>query len=132
MKISYILLLFAVLMVACKNRTQTKKEVDTNTKQYPKISKIQEDNYDLVNDSLVFESGTIENFDVQGNSIDVYWVNKDMDTILKYYNRYDSKYNLIGAEYYEEDEMEPSRDSIFYTSEGLKVVASLNEENRIT
>ncbi|WP_138434400.1 hypothetical protein [Winogradskyella algicola] len=54
------------------------------------------------------------------------------DTILRFYRKYDESKELIGAEYYEQGDTEPSRDTVYVNSDGLKVEASLNTENQIS
>ena len=87
-------------------------------KKSSQIAKVAEEVYELKNDSLIFKSSTIENFDKDGNSIDVYWIGNKKDTILRFYRKYDENKKLIGAEYYEEGDTEPSRDTVYTNSEG--------------
>ena len=46
--------------------------------------------------------------------------------------KYDGQKNLIGAEYYEEGDTEPTRDTVFYNDSGQKVEASMNAGGKIT
>ena len=96
------------------------------------IAKVVEESYDIRNDSIIFNSATIENFDKDGNSIDVYWIGEEKDTVLRFYRKYDKDNMLVGAEYYEKGDTDPSRDTVYVNAEGLKVEASLNANNQIT
>lgn len=95
------------------------------------ISKIIEEQFDLRNDSVIFKSATIENFDQNGRSIDVYWIDQQKDTVLRFYRKYDAEMQLIGAEYFEAGDTAPSIDSVFYDEAGHRVEASLNEARQI-
>jgi hypothetical protein len=129
-----LLLLFIITVFASSCKYETKKEENykVNEKSELKIAKIKEENFDLRNDSILFSGGTIENFNKDGNSIDVYWIGEKKDTILRFYRKYDESNKLIGAEYYEQGDTEPNRDTVYVNSDGLKVEASLNTENQIS
>jgi hypothetical protein len=120
-----------MIISSCKD---TKKEdsLTTNQNASPEIAKIIEENFNIKEDTLIFNSGTIENFGIDGRSIDVYWIGEARDTVLRFYRKYDNNKTLIGAEYYEEGDTEPSRDTVYINQDGLKVEASLNAENQIT
>jgi len=130
MKNISLLILLPLIIISC--RTQEGKGTDVSETAKRAIAKIEEENYDLRNDSVIFKSATIENFDVNGNSIDVYWIGEVRDTVLKFYRTYDENKKLIGAEYYEEGDTEPSRDTVYTNEDGLKVEASLNAQNQIS
>ncbi|MEM9679260.1 MAG: hypothetical protein AAF901_02965, partial [Bacteroidota bacterium] len=120
-KSSFLSLIFLLLTISCKDTREIqldKTEIDLKQKLF---SKIIEENYDILNDSISFSSGTIENFDKSGKSINVFWINEEMDTILRFYRKYDKNKTLIGAEYFEEGDEEPSKDTVFTNSNGLKV-----------
>ncbi|SHH41428.1 hypothetical protein [Winogradskyella jejuensis] len=134
MKRQFILLLvFALVLNSCKDSKKEVQKLDTEDQQTIKkqLAKVTEENFDIRNDSLIFKSATIENFDKDGNSIDVYWIGKKRDTVLRFYRKYDYNMKLIGAEYYEEDDIEPSRDTVYTDMEGNRVEASLNTDNQI-
>lgn len=126
-------LLFLMVKVAliCGCATNSSEQLSTETDTVA-IAKVQEENYDVEKDSVVFSSATIENFDRDGNSIDVFWLDESRDTVLKFYRTYDDDGNLIGARYYEAGDDEPSRDTVYVNSDGLKVEASLNGDRQIT
>ncbi|WP_111684519.1 hypothetical protein [Winogradskyella tangerina] len=126
-----LIFLLLIQIVSCKDSNKN-TDLKSAKSLAPEIAKIQEENFDLRNDSVIFSSGTIENFDKDGKSIDVYWLGEDKDTILRFYRKYDSNKNLIGAEYFEAGDTEPSRDTVYTNSEGRKVEASLNSDNQIT
>ncbi|MEO0897171.1 MAG: hypothetical protein AAFY71_12275 [Bacteroidota bacterium] len=130
-KISFIAIVL-IALTSCNDERGNKKEVDDKSINQLEIAKIKEENFDLRNDSIIFNSATIENFDKNGNSIDIYWIGQEKDTILRFYRKYDNQMKLIGAEYYEQGETEPSRDTVYVNSNGLKVEASLNSENQIS
>ena len=130
-KISFIAIVL-ITLTSCNDERGNKKEVDDKSINQLEIAKIKEENFDLRNDSVIFNSATIENFDKNGNSIDVYWIGQKKDTILRFYRKYDNQMKLIGAEYHEPGETEPSRDTVYLNSNGLKVEASLNSENQIS
>ncbi|MBO3118032.1 hypothetical protein J4050_14840 [Winogradskyella sp. DF17] len=132
MKKIVLLILVSIFVISCKNETKKAEDSKTNENLKPEIAKIQEENFDLRNDSIIFNSGTIENFDKNGNSIDVYWIGEEKDTVLRFYRKYDENKKLIGAEYYEQGDTEPSRDTVYLNQDGLKVEASLNTENQIS
>ncbi|MEM6516180.1 MAG: hypothetical protein AAF688_08350, partial [Bacteroidota bacterium] len=121
-----------IALTSCKEGKSNKKEIDNKSKNQLEIASVKEENFDLRNDSIIFNSATIENFDKNGNSINIYWIGQEKDTILRFYRKYDNQMKLIGAEYYEQGETEPSRDSVYINSNGLKVEASLNSENQIS
>lgn len=131
MRTSLLILALCMVISSCKD---AKKEdsLTINQNSTPVIAKIIEENFNIKEDSLIFESGTIENFDIDGRSIDVYWIGEKRDTVLRFYRKYDYNKTLIGAEYYEEGETVPSRDTVYINQDGLKVEASLNAENQIT
>lgn len=125
-------LIVLIVFVSCKHETKEENNtVDSETTKL-EITKIQEEKFDVINDSLKFNSATIENFDDEGNSIDVYWIGKERDTTLRFYRKYDTSKNLIGAEYYEQGDVEPTKDTVYINTQGLKVEASMNNENKIT
>ncbi len=126
-----LILVFCMIISSCKD---SKKEDSLTSQQNSTsvIAKIIEENFNIKEDTLVFNSGTIENFDKDARSIDVYWIGEERDTVLRFYRKYDKNNILIGAEYYEEDDTEPSRDTVYINQDGLKVEASLNAENQIT
>ncbi|MDC7998025.1 hypothetical protein [Gilvibacter sediminis] len=126
------LLLLSLVLISCKDEAKQADSTKTAEPTEPIIAKVYEENFDLRKDSIIFNSGTIENFDPNGNSIDVYWIGQERDTVLRFYRKYDTAMNLIGAEYYEEGDTEPSRDTVYFNAEGLKVEASLNAENQIS
>ncbi|MEM6718551.1 MAG: hypothetical protein AAF611_04460 [Bacteroidota bacterium] len=126
-----------LLLISCAD-VKKEKEKPTVTvdekkvKKIKKIAKITEETFDFGKDTKTFISATIENFDKEGNSMNVYWLNEKRDTILRFYRKYDANKKLIGAEYYEEGDTEPSRDTVYINSEGKKVEASLNSEGKIS
>ena len=126
------LVFLVVLITSCKNQTKNNIPLIDKISSTNQYSKIIQENFELRNDSTIYKSATIENFDKEGNSIDEYWIGNEKDTVLKFYSKYDKNMKLIGALYYEERETKPSRDTVYYNSEGLKVVASLNTNNQIT
>ncbi|MEM6684589.1 MAG: hypothetical protein AAF617_02245 [Bacteroidota bacterium] len=136
----FVFILISVFVISCAdtNKAKEKPAVTTDVKKVKKvqkvkkIAKITEETFDRRNDSIIFISATIENFDVDGNSIDVFWLNEKRDTILRLYRKYDENKKLIGAEYYEEGDTKPSRDTVYINSEGKKVEASLNAEGKIS
>ena len=130
-KISFLAIVL-IALTSCKEEKGNKKEVDDKSKIQLEIAKIKEENFDLRNDSIIFNSATIEDFDKKGNSIDVYWIGQEKDTVLRFYRKYDNDKNLIGAEYYEKGDTKPTRDTVYVNSNGLKVEASLNSENQIS
>jgi len=117
---------------SCKTDNTAKGPSKNTQTPSPKIASVVNENYDLRNDSILFTSATIENFDDNEKSQSVFWLDENRDTILRFYRIYDDQGNLIGAEYYEEDETEPGRDTVYINEEGLKVEASLNENHEIT
>jgi len=123
------LFLFILCFFAFQACEQVAKE---QAETSPQISTILEEQFDLRNDSIIFNSGTIENFDQAGNSIDVYWLNEARDTVLRFYRKYDSNQQLIGAEYYEEGDSPPNFDTVYFNAAGQKVEASLNAEGIVT
>ncbi|MEM6516540.1 MAG: hypothetical protein AAF688_10190 [Bacteroidota bacterium] len=125
----YFLLL--MLISSCKKELQSNKNEKSSEMIDFTISKIEEENFDIADIDYSFKSGTIENFDIEGKSIDLYWIDKDRDTILKFYRRYDKNGNLIGARYYEEGDIKPSRDTVYINAEGHKVEASLNGDGKV-
>ena len=78
------LLLLSILILSCNTETKNKQDNTSEKVIESVISKIKEENYDIVDNENVFKSGTIENFDREGQSIDVYWIGKEKDTILKF------------------------------------------------
>ena len=130
MKNVSLLMLLSLIVISCENEEGKTTNASETAKQ--EIAKIEEENYDLRNDSVIFNSATIENFDVNGNSIDVYWIGEGRDTVLRFYRTYDENKKLIGAEYYEEGDTEPSRDTVYTNADGQKVEASLNAQNQIS
>jgi hypothetical protein len=126
------MLLFALSILACADAKKEKSAEKATKKKEMQLAKIMEETFNLRNDSVIFNSATIENFDTEGNSIDVFWLNTKKDTILRFYRKYDTNKKLIGAEYYEEGDTEPSRDTVYINSEGKKVEASLNAEGKIS
>ncbi|WP_138434401.1 hypothetical protein [Winogradskyella algicola] len=74
MKRLLLLFIITVFALSCKNETKKEENYKINEKSELKIAKIKEENFDLRNDSILFSGGTIENFDKDGNSIDVYWI----------------------------------------------------------
>ncbi|AXG68281.1 hypothetical protein KORDIASMS9_00474 [Kordia sp. SMS9] len=116
------------LLIACADTTKKEKPtLDTNKEEIKELATVKEDIFDLRNDSIIFNSATIENFDKDGNSQTVFWLDAKKDTILRFYRKYDANKKLIGAEYYEVGDIEPSRDTVYTNSEGKKVEASLRE-----
>ena len=132
MKKISIVIIVLIALVSCKEERGDKKEIDNTSKIQAEIAKVKEENFDLRNDSIIFNSATIENFDKSGNSIDVYWIGQEKDTVLRFYRKYDNDLKLIGAEYYEKGDTEPSKDTVYINSNGSKVEASLNSENQIS
>ena len=132
MKKIYLLAVVLIALTSCQEGKSNKKEIDNKPKNQLEIATVKEENFDLRNDSMIFNSAAIENFDKNGNSIHIYWIGQEKDTILRFYRKYDNQMKLIGAEYYEQGETEPSRDSVYINSNGLKVEASLNSENQIS
>ncbi|MEO1218845.1 MAG: hypothetical protein AAFY45_35265 [Bacteroidota bacterium] len=132
MKKLSLIVIILIALTSCKEEKGNKKEIDNKSKIQLEIAKVKEENFDLRSDSIIFNSATIENFDKNGNSIDVYWIGQEKDTVLKFYRKYDNDMKLIGAEYYEQGDTEPSRDTVYINSNGLKVEASLNSENQIS
>ena len=130
MKNISLLMLLSLIVISCGN--EEGKVTNDSERAQQEIAKIEEENYDLRNDSVIFNSATIENFDVNGNSIDVYWIGEGRDTVLRFYRTYDENKKLIGAEYYEEGDTEPSRDTVYTNADGQKVEASLNAQNQIS
>ncbi|MEM9821917.1 MAG: hypothetical protein AAF985_12630 [Bacteroidota bacterium] len=125
------LAIYLLIIVACNTKTENNAQSSVSAEQKPELAQIREEQYDIKGDSLIFKSATIENFDLQGKSIDIYWLNEAKDTILYFYRKYDQNQQLIGAEYYEEGETEPTLDTIFRNEDGLKVEASLNAEGQM-
>ncbi|MEM1219450.1 MAG: hypothetical protein AAGH79_11075, partial [Bacteroidota bacterium] len=121
--------LFVLCFIGFQACEQGAKEQEVTS---PQISTILEEQFDLRNDSVIFSSGTIENFDQAGNSIDVYWLNETRDTVLRFYRKYDNNQQLIGAEYYEEGDSLPNLDTVYFNTAGQKVEASLNAEGIVT
>ncbi len=132
MKREFLFTALLLLTISCNNNNQSASTPKNEEEPQLEIAKIKEENFDLRNDSIIFNGGTIENFDKEGNSIDVYWIGAQGDTILRFYRKYDSNKKLIGAEYYEEGDVEPSRDTVYINPNGQKVEASLNAENQIS
>jgi hypothetical protein len=130
MKRFLLLAFILIFMISCDKQFDTKKttQIDTNFDIASETLEV----YDIRNDSLFFNSATIENFDEEGNSLTVFWIGKLKDTVLRFYRKYDENMDLIGAEYYEPGDTEPSRDTVYFNSDGQKVEASLNAENQIT
>ncbi|MEO0472024.1 MAG: hypothetical protein AAF206_20520 [Bacteroidota bacterium] len=120
------------LVVACQPSETEDPSTQQAAAESPVMASVKEENFDLRNDSVIFSSGTIENFDQDGKSINVFWLGEAQDTVLRFYRKYDSNQQLIGAEYYEEGDTEPSRDTVFVNAEGKKVEASLNAANQIS
>ncbi|MEM1323186.1 MAG: hypothetical protein AAGG75_23170 [Bacteroidota bacterium] len=120
-------MLSLLFFAACNSNTQK-----STPEQDAELAQVKEEQFDLRNDSLIFSSATIENFDPQGRSIDVYWLDEDRDTILFFYRKYDDNQQLIGAEYYEEGDTSATIDTVFTNEEGLQVEASLNAEGQIS
>ncbi len=134
MKMKSIYLLINIAFICgCKQGKSEKKEIENQTINITQkqLTKVTEENYNVKSDSLIFSSSTIENFDKNGNSIDVYWIGEERDTILKFYRKYDVNMKLIGAEYFEEGDTEPSRDTVFIDNDGRRVEASLDVKNNI-
>lgn len=127
-----ILVVAVLLIISCKSGTENQSTSELSKNESPELAKVIEEQFDIVNDSLKFNSATIENFNKEGNSIDVYWLNNERDTILRFYRKYNAKGELIGAEYYEEGDTEASKDTVYTNENGLKVEASLNAEGKIT
>ncbi|MFP2996039.1 hypothetical protein ABN763_09010 [Spongiivirga sp. MCCC 1A20706] len=128
----YFTLLSLFLVVSCKqNATESTSNLESNSGSVV-LAKVIEENYDIKSDSTVFKSANIENFDQDGKSIDVFWLGQEKDTVLRFYRKYDKNNKLVGAEYYEQGDIEPSRDTVFLNSNGLKVEAALNAENQIS
>lgn len=133
-----VFIVMSIFVISCVDAKKEKPAVTTDVKkvkeiiEVKKIAKITEETFERRNDSSIFISATIENFDIDGNSIDVYWLGEKRDTILRFYRKYDTNKKLIGAEYYEENDTEPSRDTVYINSEGKKVEASLNAEGKIS
>lgn len=132
MKNLFSLILLQIFVVSCNQDIKKEKSSENEVFSKPKIAQIKEENYDISNDSIIFNSASIENFDTNGHSIDVYWIGEKKDTVLRFYRKYDENKNLIGAEYYEQGDTEPSRDTVYFNADGLKVEASLNPSNQIT
>jgi len=124
-----IFILGLILLVACNRKSE---QTETAQLNQATIKQIKEENFDLRNDSIIFKSATIENFDTSGKSIDVYWIGENRDTTLRFYRKYDERNQLIGAAYYEEGDTGPSRDTAYMDEEGFRVEASLNTEGKIT
>jgi hypothetical protein len=135
-KISFVCnFVFVVLLIgSCADSKQEKEKTTAQTaaKKEKILAKITQETFDIRNDSTIFNSATIENFDVDGNSIDVFWLDAKRDTILRFYRTYDANKKLIGATYYEAGDTEPSRDTVYINPEGKKVEASLNAEGNIS
>lgn len=117
---------------SCIYQQEEKSKQKALENQEATIAKETIENYNIQNDSTRFNSATIENFAADGRSIDVYWINNKRDTILRFFRKYDENNQLIGAEYFEEGDTLPSRDTVYYSSDGFKIEASLNEDNQIT
>jgi hypothetical protein len=130
-KISLLVLILAFAL-SCKNESKKVEDSQFNKNLKPEIAKTLEENFDLRNDSIIFSSATIENFDKDGNSIDVYWLDEEKDTVLRFYRKYDKNKKLIGAEYFEQGDTVPSRDTVYLNKKGQKVEASLNTDYKIS
>ncbi|MGB3590118.1 MAG: hypothetical protein WBA16_00395 [Nonlabens sp.] len=127
----FVLYTAVILFLSCENK-KTGTDLPVAGDAVPTIAGIKEENYDVSRDSVTLSSGTIENFDAQGNSVDVYWIGADRDTTLRFYRKYDQDKRLIGAEYFEAGDLEPSRDTVYYNDQGQKVEASLDAAGKIT
>jgi hypothetical protein len=125
-------LIFLTLIVSCKQNSPEPNSNEKSNSDPIKLAKIVEENYDIKNDSVIFKSANIENFNKEGKSITVFWIGKEKDTVLRFYRKYDENNQLIGAEYYEQGDTEPSRDTVYINQDGQKVEASLNAENQIS
>ncbi|MEM9921719.1 MAG: hypothetical protein AAF990_26690 [Bacteroidota bacterium] len=117
--------------ISCEDQ-QTPKAAATEV-ETPKKNILKEtiEEYDLRNDSVIFRSATIENFDQDGHSVDIYWIGPKRDTTLRFYRKYDANKKLVGAEYFEKGDVEPTLDTVYTNAEGLKVEVSMNSKREI-
>ncbi|MEL6865423.1 MAG: hypothetical protein AAFP19_13440 [Bacteroidota bacterium] len=126
------LIAIGAIMVSCNQETESESSVAAAEQPDKRLAQVKEEQYDIKEDSLTFNSATIENFDRDGRSMQVFWMDEDRDTILRFYRKYASDQQLIGAEYFEEGDTLPNRDTVYLDGEGRKVEASLNADNQIT
>jgi hypothetical protein len=127
----YFFLFLPFVFLSCSETAEQERTDNLEQTTSPEIASIQEERFDIRNDSSIFNSGTIENFDAEGNSQTVFWLGEQRDTTLRFYRKYDSSNQLIGAEYYEAGDTDPSRDTVYFDSDGKKVEASLAADNTI-
>ena len=95
MKNLSLIILVSIWIVSCNNETEKAQSSEINGASQLEMAAVREDNFDLRNDSVIFNSGTIENFDKEGRSIDIYWIGEARDTILRFYRKYDENKKLI-------------------------------------
>ncbi|MEO1628936.1 MAG: hypothetical protein AAFV25_27565 [Bacteroidota bacterium] len=128
------LLAAALLLTSCNSGDNTTPQAETPTPQEaaPPLAKVQEEQFDLRNDSTIFKFATIENFDKAERSIDIYWIGEKRDTTLRFYWKYAADGTQIGAEYFEPGDTEPNKDTVYTNEDGLRVEASFNAQNQIS
>ena len=132
MKILVLLFLLSFSFISLENAPKKVSHSEINQTPKPKIAKIKEANFDIRNDTVIFNSGSIENFDKASHPIDVYWIGETRDTVVRLQHKYDKSKNLVGTETYQHGKKTPYIDTIYVNTNGLKVIESFDSDHKVS